>query len=60
MVENGFVTTKLNSTAVAVFRSPTLKYKKMRGWMEINIFQNFNRISELAFLQVIRDLASVE
>lgn len=28
--------------------------------MEAKIFQNFNRIPELAFLRVIRDLTSVE
>lgn len=64
MVENGFVNTKLNATTMAVLHSPTLKYKwnfiKMLGWMEVNIFQDFNRIPELAFLKVIRDLASME
>lgn len=56
MIENGFVNTQLNATALPVFYSPKaqMDFVKMLGWIEVSIFQNFNGIPELAFLQVIR------
>ena len=58
MGENGFVNTQRNTIATAVFYSPKaqMDFVKMLGWIEVNSFQDFNGIPELAFLWEIRGL----
>ena len=58
MGENGFVNTQRNITATAVLYSPKaqMDFVKMLGWIEVNIFQDFDGIPELAFLREIRGL----
>ena len=58
MGENGFVNTQRNTTATAVLYSPKaqMDFVKMLGWIEVNVFQDFDGIPELAFLREIRGL----